>query len=201
MKIILLQLKMRNISNILFLITLLALTLTLSPSHGQEQNNGDFQLQRACNIKTTCHECIQTRGCAWCLDPNFGDKPRCILPTYKTPLNEGCSEEYQYKPANEFHALISKTLTRGGGAVSLSGGDGIISGVNIEESQSGSHSVKETYEETSGFTQRGGGASSGHTVFGASGSFASSSSHITQIQPQRVSLKLRLSKFFSVPRN
>lgn len=100
---------MLNISGVIFLITLLA--LTLNPIQCQQQDN-IVQSQNPCDFKATCNECIQARGCSWCSDPGSANKPRCYLPSDKTGINESCAEEFIYNPDNEVRLISFKKLSK-----------------------------------------------------------------------------------------
>lgn len=132
--------------------------------------------QNPCVSKTTCHDCIQTQNCAWCLQPDFGDRPRCFQPDLKT--NFGCPEEYTFNPDNEQTFIDQRSLTRGG---SMSAGGSMVSGGSMSGGSSGGSSMSESGSMSAGGSSSGSGSSS------ASGS-------IVQISPQRVGLKLRISE-------
>lgn len=125
-------------------------------------SDDDRSFQNPCGSKTSCHECIQTRKCSWCLAPEFGDRARCFLSELTSTAT--CAEEYVFNPDNteSIPPEYNKELSRAeGGSMSGSGSSG----------------------------------GSGH--FGSSGSSGSSGSYgesIVQIAPQRVDLKLRMSK-------
>lgn len=132
--------------------------------------------QNPCVSKTTCSDCIQTKSCAWCLEPDFGDRPRCFQPSLSS-ITGSCPEQYTWNPDHEERILIHEELTRAGKAA---GGGAHVSGA--EYSASGSSSSSGSY--------------SGSAQFGSSSrGSASSSAKITQIYPQRVGLKLRISKY------
>lgn len=190
MKIRFLQIKMLSVISASCLITLLA--LMISPIQCQQNDLFQLPLQNPCAIKTTCRECIQTSGCAWCLNPDFGDKTRCFHPS-STSLSTGCGEQYTWNPDNEQRVVIGQQLTRTGGAVSSAGG-GYASGAYGSSSFSSSSSKKETFSSSSGFSASGAYGGSGSSQGSSSGSYGESASRITQIYPQRVSLKLRASK-------
>lgn len=151
-------------------------------------------LQNPCVSKTTCRDCIQTKSCAWCLQPNFGDKPRCFQPS-QSSLTGGCPEEYTWNPDHE-EVLTSKVeLTRAGGLIGQSAATQSIAGGSYQSSSSReNYSSKNIYSEnynrqresSSNFKSRG---SSQNTAYGS----YSESGKIVQIYPQRVALKLRIS--------
>lgn len=163
----------------------------------QSQFAPEKLIQNPCVSKTTCHECIQTKSCAWCKQPEFGDKPRCFQPSL-TALTGSCPEEYTWNPDHEQRLVIARELTRAGSA-SISGGGTRVSGASISESSGHEHSESSrgSYSEHTRY--------SGHGRSGFEGAYqhnenveygqVSESGQIVQIYPQRVNLKLRISKF------
>ena len=135
--------------------------------------------QNPCVSKATCSACIQTQKCAWCMQPDFGDRPRCFQPDLKpqTP----CPEEFVINPDNEQIMIRDYALSRG--EKELSGG-GRVSGGSISEQESGFGSM------SGGSSASGGSSMSG----GASGAGSGS---VVQISPQHVHLKLRISEFLN----
>jgi integrin beta 1 len=128
-----------------------------------------------CTGKTNCGLCIQTSSCAWCMQPDFGDRPRCFQPDLKpaTP----CPEEFVVNPDNEQIMMREAMLSRGSAYL----GDGsMVSGGSASGHGSSSGSM-------SGHGSASGG-SSGHGSSSGSGS-------VVQISPQEVKLKLRISEF------
>lgn len=151
------------LQRIAYLVTVLASIATIIPA---VQCQEKLSAQNPCVSKINCHECIQTRGCAWCMDPDFGDKPRCFQPS-SVSLIGGCKEEYTHNPDNEQQLLISEQLTRAG--MLTASGAGMAAG--------SAH-----------------GSAHAHGSASASGSWgASGHQSIVQISPQRVGLKLRIS--------
>lgn len=150
--------------------------------------------QNPCVSKTTCHDCIQTKNCAWCMQPDFGDKPRCFQPSL-TAFTGGCPEEYTWNPDYEFSMYEHEQLTRGQGAAAVGGGSA-TSGGSISASSSSGSSYSEHNEASGGSYSHYGSSSGGSRQSGSSSSFGSSSGSgkIVQIYPQRVGLKLRISK-------
>lgn len=144
--------------------------------------------QNPCVSKTTCHDCIQTKNCAWCMQPDFGDKPRCFQPSL-TAFTGGCPEEYTWNPDYEFSMYQHEQLTRAKGAAA-SGGGSTVAGGSISETASAGSSYSEHNEASSGSYDHYGSSSGGSRY---SGSSSSSSGKIVQIYPQRVGLKLRIS--------
>lgn len=134
--------------------------------------------QDSCVSKTSCGSCIQTQKCAWCSQPEFGDRPRCFMPDVRPAVP--CPEELIVNPDNEQIFVSNSSLSKGG--KQISGGGGMVSGGTYEEFQSGQSSM------SGGSSASGGSSMSG----GASGS---SESSIVQIQPQHVALKLRVSEY------
>lgn len=144
-------------------------------------NDKTISFQNPCVSKTSCSACIQTQKCAWCMQPEFGDRPRCFQPDLKpsTP----CPEEFVINPDNEQIMIRDYALSRGGKA--LSGGGGMVSGGTYEEENSGSSSM------SGGSSASGGSSMSG-------GSSGSGSGNVIQISPQHVHLKLRISELNSI---
>lgn len=132
--------------------------------------------QNPCVSKTTCSACIQTQKCAWCMQPDFGERPRCFQPDTKPATL--CPEEFVINPDNEQIMVRDYALSRGGKALS---GGGMVSGGSISEQESGHSSM------SGGSSASGGSSMSG----GRSGSGSGS---VVQISPQHVHLKLRISK-------
>jgi integrin beta 1 len=130
-----------------------------------------------CVSKTSCSGCIQTQKCAWCMQPDFGDRPRCFQPDLKpaTP----CPEEFVVNPDNEQIMIEDYALSRGGEYLS---GGGMVSGGSMSGHESSSGSM------SGGSSSSGGSSMSG----GSSGSGRGS---VVQISPQKVHLKLRISEF------
>lgn len=135
--------------------------------------------QNPCVSKTTCRDCIQTKSCAWCLEPEFGDRPRCFQPSLAS-ITGSCPEQYTWNPDHEERILLREELTRAG----KSAGGGVhVSGSEYSASSSSSSSSSYSGSATFGGSSRGSSQSS-----------ASSSGKIVQVYPQRVGLKLRISK-------
>lgn len=158
-------------------ITLLPLFIGLVTSQLIDPN----ALQNPCISRNTCRECIQTKGCAWCLQPpseqNAIEQPRCFQPSLSD--RDRCPEEFTWNPDNEVRVEIERALSRSS-AAGISGGGGYEEGAYYEEGYSGSSSYHGSH----------------HEEHGASGSYgASGHSHIVQISPQRMNLKLRISMF------
>lgn len=126
--------------------------------------------QLTCPGKTTCRECIQSNNCRWCTQANF-TKPRC----HGHDIGY-CPEEYTVDPSNEAIMLIDRELSRpihGGGSMMESGYEAEMSGSSHWSQSSSSHSSSSS---------------------SSSGSMSASGHNIVQIRPQRMQLKLRLSK-------
>lgn len=193
MKTILPEMKMLSVISISCLVTLLA--LTISPIQCEQSDLYQLPLQNPCVVKTSCRECIQTKACVWCMNPDFADKPKCFHPS-SVSLYSSCGEQYIWDPDNAERIVIGRGLTRASSAMSSSSsGGGYVSGAYGSSSFSSSSSRKEESSSSSGFSASGGSSGSGSSHGSNSGSFSDSSSHIVQIYPQRVSLKLRASEF------
>lgn len=139
--------------------------------------------QNPCVSKVSCRECIQTKSCAWCLQPDFGDKPRCFQPSLSS-FTGGCPEQYTWNPDHEERLLIREELTRAGSSSAAAGAAYGGSSSYGSSSSSGSFSSSSS----------SGSSSSSHHHFGSA-----SGQKIVQIYPQRVGLKLRISKLKNVP--
>ncbi|XP_050330333.1 integrin beta-PS-like isoform X1 [Bactrocera neohumeralis] len=137
-------------------------------------------IQDPCVNKASCHDCIQTQNCAWCMEPDFIDLPRC----FKNSLQNYCKEEYTWNPFTEQKFTINRELTRGGNA-SAAAGYGYGYG--------GSYEASSSYSSSSSSSSYA-GAYGGAAAAGAS----ASSGEIVQISPQRVSLKLRINQLHSL---
>lgn len=178
--------KMTSYKHAVVICALLAITITLA--HGQFLAE---KLQNPCGTKITCHECIQTQSCAWCMDPNIGDKPRCFQPSINS-----CPEEFTWNPSNRVQLLVDEELTRGGqmaahGAIGQGHGASYESS-SSQQSYSRNSSASESYENM--YARKGAsGSHRSRTQNVAYGSYTESG-RIIQIAPQRVSLKLRISK-------
>ncbi|XP_017489485.1 PREDICTED: integrin beta-PS-like isoform X2 [Rhagoletis zephyria] len=139
-------------------------------------------IQDPCVNKASCHECIQTQNCAWCMQPELGDSPRC----FRNSILNYCKEEYTWNPQTEQRMVINRELTRGGNA-SAAGGYGYGYGGSYESGYSSSSSSSSSYA----------GAYGSAAAAAASGA-AGASGEIVQISPQRVSLKLRINQMHSL---
>lgn len=172
----------------IYFYAVLVLTITLNVAQSASYES----TPSSCASKLTCHECIQAKSCSWCLQPDYGDKPRCFQPSHDKSINN-CAEEYTWDPDNEQRLVIAEELTRGG--ISQSGGGQSIAGGSYEASSSkGSHhSSGSTYESYNRQTQTS--ATHSHKQSGMHTSYGShsESGRIVQIYPQRVNLKLRIS--------
>lgn len=166
---------------------LVVLFVLLAAAGTAESQFPEKLTQNPCVSKTTCHDCIQTKSCAWCMQPDFGDKPRCFQPSL-TAFTGGCPEEYTWNPDYEFSMYEHEQLTIARGAA-VTGGGSAVSGVSISESSSSGSSYREHIEQSAG-------GSSHYSGSGASFGSSSASGKIVQMYPQRVGLKLRISKWF-----
>lgn len=179
----------RHRSYLRAILVLLVITISFAQSATSES------APSSCASKLTCHECIQTKSCAWCLQPDYGDKPRCFQPTHDKSINN-CDEEYRWDPDNEQRLVIFEELTRGG--IAQGGGQSMAGGSYEASSNKGSHySSGSTYESYN--RQHQTIASHSHKESGMHTSYGShsESGRIVQIYPQRVNLKLRISMCFS----
>ena len=136
--------------------------------------------QNPCTSKTTCSSCIQTQKCAWCMQPEFGERPRCFQPDLRPATL--CPEEFVVNPDNE--AILYRALALSRAGYELTGG-GMASGGSFEGEGHGSSSMSGSVSTS------GGGSASG----GASGS---ASGGVVQVSPQHVGLRLRVSEYLTI---
>lgn len=85
----------------IFLVLILPLFLTLVTG----------QSISSCTNQNTCNECIQTKGCFWCLKLTFGfeDSPRCLS---TDSMNGSCERNFIENPINEHNITMRKPLTQ-----------------------------------------------------------------------------------------
>ncbi|CAG9864043.1 unnamed protein product [Phyllotreta striolata] len=135
-----------------------------------------------CTSKGKCYECIQTPGCAWCYDPNFGDGPRCFSPSLVYQQQKKCPEEFVNNPDNILSYLANAELTkaRKGG---FEGGGAAVTGAE------GSYNYSESWWAS--------GSEHGQSHGGAAGA-AAGGRNIVQVKPQRLNLKLRARQSYSI---
>lgn len=157
----------------------LSFVAVLVPSTNGQFSDKLSAAQNPCVSKSTCRDCIQTKSCAWCLEPDFGDRPRCFQPSLAS-ITGSCPEQYTWNPDHEEQIVIKEELTRAG----KSAGGGV-------HASGSAYSASSSSSSSSSY--------SGSTVFGGSSrgsshGSASSSGKIVQVYPQRVGLKLRISK-------
>lgn len=145
------------------------------------QSQSPLAIQNPCASKATCHECIQTQACAWCMQPDFGKKQRCFQPSL-TYRSMECQEEWIYNPDNIQMVSIARQLTRTGSMK----GSAAAEYMEMASMYSNSSSSSWSSGSSSSWGSSAGGGSSG-------GSSSASGGQITQIYPQRVNLKLRIS--------
>ncbi len=160
---------------ILFIATVLCMFLVIKSQDPEPLPETLAYTQNPCTSKTTCGQCIQTPNCAWCMQENFGDRSRCYLPDLKIGIP--CEEEFVIDPANLITPVSNRSLSRGGKMI----GGGIY-----EEGMS--YEGEESYQ---GSMSSSGSASSSGGSFGS----ASGSGSVTQIRPQHVQLKMRISEY------
>lgn len=152
-------------------------------------------LQRPCNGKKTCHECIQTKGCAWCAQPDFGE--RCFQ-NNTSPVTGSCAEPFVFSPINEQQITRALELTRRVDTYESNGGGGQYEEGQYQESSNKGHYSKSGFEQES-YRQTGHiEASNSHRQTSQNVNYGSyeESGKIVQIYPQRVGLKLRISMFY-----
>ncbi|KAL7744462.1 hypothetical protein ACLKA6_001839 [Drosophila palustris] len=157
--------------------------------------------QNPCMNKFTCHECIQTQNCGWCMKPDYGDRPRCFL---HTPKPEVCPESFIWNPDTSERILINKDLTLASGGAAWAAGGQFISGGSYESSAHQQSSASGSYgasgssssygSSSSSGSSSGFSSSSGSQSASGSAAMAAAAGEIVQIKPQRVSLKLRINE-------
>lgn len=150
--------------------TLLVVTLCVAYAASQSSPAASSS-QLTCPGKLSCRDCIQTSNCRWCSQPNF-TKARCHGAGIGAQY---CPEEYTVDPSNEFIKIEARELSK------ASKGGVAIAGEGYEESHWSSSSSSSS-------------SSSHHSSSSSSSSSSASGSNIVQIYPQRVQLKLRISK-------
>ncbi|EDW62763.2 LOW QUALITY PROTEIN: uncharacterized protein Dvir_GJ17000 [Drosophila virilis] len=167
-------------------------------SQGSQQSPAKLE-QNPCVNKVTCHECIQTQNCGWCMKPDYGDRPRCFL---HTPKAEVCPEQFIWNPDTSERILINKDLTLASGGAAWAGGQYVSGGSYQSSSAHGQSSSSGSYG-ASGSSSSYGASSSSCSSSGFSSSSvpplssswrAAAAGEIVQIKPQRVSLKLRINE-------
>uniref|UniRef100_A0A2M4BWI0 Putative integrin beta subunit n=1 Tax=Anopheles marajoara TaxID=58244 RepID=A0A2M4BWI0_9DIPT len=126
-----------------------------------------------CPSKSTCGQCIQTKNCRWCKDPNF-TQPRC-----HGQIENYCAEEFTVDPSNSFTLIQGHALSKASGGAAAAG---------MSEAQ-GSF-ISQTHQQSS---------SSSSSSYQSSSS--SSAGSIVQISPQRVGLQLRLNEVYNLQVN
>ncbi|XP_023310124.1 integrin beta-PS [Anoplophora glabripennis] len=140
------------------------------------QMHQGFALQDRCKSKSWCHECIQTPGCAWCMDPEYKGRARCFQPASDVISNELCREEFSLNPDNMLSVTKNLALTRKRSASE--------SEVGVE---TGSFRHNKSWSGQ-GSINRNRGFSGG----------AAEHERVVQVAPQRLSLKLRARETYSV---
>lgn len=162
---------------------LLALFLTLTVVSAAGPKAEKLTSQNPCANKASCGECIQTKTCAWCLQPqtNISDA-RCFQPS--NDHTGSCPEEFTYNPDTILTLTKNSELSRSKRmdmqADAAIAGEG-SSASNYQQSSKSSYSYS-SYSNSSGTH-----TSSSSTSWRQEG-------EIVQIKPQRVNLKLRVSK-------
>ncbi|MPC74147.1 hypothetical protein E2C01_068496 [Portunus trituberculatus] len=69
---------------------------------GEEQNQG-----QECKAQRTCAQCIQTAGCAWCINPKSGEHCQSAQDFTKAT----CSISDIQNPKNAFQLVQDEELT------------------------------------------------------------------------------------------
>lgn len=117
---------MRMLKWLVALSCLSAIILSVSAQSGGRQVSEKLA-QNPCSSKRNCHECIQTSTCAWCSQPDFGDRKRCFQPSI-VDANRQCNEAYTINPQNEYQVMRNEELSK------ASRGSGYIAGSTYESS-------------------------------------------------------------------
>lgn len=144
-----------------------ALLLVISVNLVQSQF-AETLIENPCIDKMTCQDCMQTKSCAWCLQPDFGDKSRCFQPNL-SPLVDNCPQEYIYNPDNVEMLNETVPLTRGSSAT---GGSSESSTKEFPWSSQNENEFPWTEQNEN-------------------------KNKIVQIYPQSVKLQLRISMFYA----
>lgn len=137
-----------------------------------------------CLGKLSCHDCIQTKGCAFCSEEgDFSDRSRCFKPELHTTNERKCHENYTINPDTEIKIEINNELTRH--HISSGSSGTYISGGGIETGGSSYSSSFGGYSESS---------------YGSSYNkhMKSSQGQVVQVSPQKMNLKLRISKYCKI---
>lgn len=145
-----------------------------------------------CSGKKTCSECIQTRGCAWCAQPDFNN--RCFQ-NNTSPLTGSCQEPYIFSPSNDLKIIQAQELTRRVESIGGGGGGGYEEDLYQQHQSKGSH-YHGGYEQELHTQSKQTQYSGSHRQVSESVKYGyhEESGRIVQIYPQVVDLKLRLSK-------
>nr|XP_016942202.1 integrin beta-PS isoform X1 [Drosophila suzukii]XP_036675853.1 integrin beta-PS isoform X1 [Drosophila suzukii]XP_036675854.1 integrin beta-PS isoform X1 [Drosophila suzukii] len=154
----------------------LLLVVLLATIAGQTEAQKSAKLTAtgtSCASKLKCNTCIQVEGCVWCMQPDFKGQSRCYHNS-----SQLCPEAFLYNPESTVTILMDEQLTAAGSAAS---------GYHYESSMSGSSSSS----SSSSFSQS---SQSSYSSSGSQHASGSSSSRIVQIQPQSLSLKLRVNE-------
>lgn len=144
--------------------------------------------QNPCSGKATCSQCIQTKTCAWCLQPqaNFEGRERCFQPSYDSLTT--CPEEFTYNPDSQLTETINKELTRRKRLDAGAGyeDDSAAAAAGYQQSSASNYSYSSSsYRSSSGSSSSS--SSSNSMSWRSEG-------EIVQIKPQRVNLRLRISE-------
>lgn len=146
--------------------------------------------QNPCSGKATCSQCIQTKTCAWCLQPqaNFEGRERCFQPSYDSLTT--CPEEFTYNPDSQLTETINKELTR---RKRLDAGAGYE-----DDSAAAAAGYQQSSASNYSYSSSSYRSSSGSSSSSSSNSMSwRSEGEIVQIKPQRVNLRLRISEWMS----
>lgn len=166
--------------------------IVVSASFEQSQA-AEKLIQNPCGSKQNCRDCIQSKNCAWCLQPDYEDKPRCFQPSLSA--SNGCAVEYSYNPDNEEILVRKEELTRSGASAASAQQSGQLNGFSSSSHNQSYSRYDKSQEHWDSQRQQSMSGSSKRQQSGSRveyGSF-SESGKIVQIHPQEVNLRLRIS--------
>ncbi|XP_017064418.1 integrin beta-PS isoform X1 [Drosophila eugracilis] len=125
-------------------ILLLAVLLAAIVGQTESQKSDKHAPGSTCSSRIRCNTCIQTEGCAWCMQPGFKGQSRCFQNSSTL-----CPEEFTYSPKSEEFIISNEelTLATGGGAAATvtataaaAAAAGAGAGAGLEQGSGWSHS-------------------------------------------------------------
>lgn len=179
-------------------VLLVILSANFVQTQYQQNPSKQSHITSSCSSKTTCHDCIRAKSCAWCLQPDLGDRPRCFEPEI---LRDYCKEEFEWDPPTEQRLVLAEKLTLKESSAAQGSAQSraqrlaaaYVENQNTKGRYSSSNYSSQSYSSQSGYYSQGGShMEESHTSYSHS-----ESGRIVQIYPQRVNLKLRISMFYS----